>query len=360
MKEMNLEIPSNAKVLLALSGGVDSSVALALLLERGNHCIGITMQHKPQGQEQDIADAKSICAQLGVEHHTIGIQGEYEQFLAEQIRAVYAKGLTPNPCVLCNQQMKFGLFFDKFLQTNPQAFGDTPPQDVYYASGHYARVVQLASGHYALAKAPYAQKDQSYFLYRLAQEQLARLRFPLGLMEKPHVRLLAEKYGLSVKKKPDSQDFCMHPSVLRPVKEQPTLLVDKAGKVLAAGLGLSHYTIGMRRGLGVSSNNPLYVIAIRPQRHEVVLGEEADLYRSEFYLDNLVYTPELLLASKLGVRIRSTATEIEAKVELIEEDRLKVTLAQPARAISAGQSAVFSADGIVLGGGYIMAIDSVS
>ncbi|NIZ19552.1 tRNA 2-thiouridine(34) synthase MnmA [Entomospira culicis] len=353
----NLTIPSGALALVAMSGGVDSSVVAAMLLEQHIACIGVTMQHKPQGQEQDIADAKTICAHLGIDHYVINIVSEYEQFLEEEIRAVYAQGRTPNPCVLCNERMKFGLFFDKFLylmENNqiPLAQG----REIYYASGHYAQVVQLPSGAYAVARAPYAQKDQSYFLYRLQQSQLRYLRFPLGKMEKPAVRLLAEKYGLAVKQKPDSQDFCMHPSVLRPKKELPTLLVDKAGKALGAGVGLSHYTIGMRRGLGVTSQKPLYVVEIRGDKHEVVLGDEADLYHHHFKVKDLVYTPELRASSKAFVKIRSTSPPQEAQIRWQGDETIVVEVVEPLRAITVGQSAVFySADGVVLGGGFINA-----
>ncbi|NIZ41219.1 tRNA 2-thiouridine(34) synthase MnmA [Entomospira entomophila] len=355
---VNEQIPPDSLALVAMSGGVDSSVVAAMLLEQGIRCIGVTMQHKPTGQEQDIADAKAVCTHLGIPHITVSIQEEYEIFLEEEIRKVYGQGRTPNPCVLCNERMKFGLFFDKFisLAEEQQIIPDTDrDRPIFYASGHYARVVKLDSGYYSVARAPYAQKDQSYFLYRLTQNQLQRLRFPLGEMEKPQVRLLAEKYGLIVKKKPDSQDFCMHPSVLRPAKEKPTVLVNQSGDILGAGLGISHYTIGMRRGLGVSSTTPLYVTELRPETGEVVLGEESELYRSAFTVDQIVYVPELLdYANRVSVRIRSMSTAQPATVSLSDDGKLMyIVTKQPQRAVTPGQSAVLYYGEVVLGGGFI-------
>ncbi|NIZ46350.1 tRNA 2-thiouridine(34) synthase MnmA [Entomospira nematocerorum] len=355
---VNEQIPPGSLALVAMSGGVDSSVVAAMLLEQGIRCIGVTMQHKPSGQEGDIADAKAVCQHLGIEHITVSIQEEYETFLEQEIRQVYAQGRTPNPCVLCNERMKFGLFFDKFITLSEQQqiiSEEDKNRPIFYASGHYARVVKLDSGYYSVARAPYAQKDQSYFLYRLTQQQLERLRFPLGEMEKPQVRLLAEKYGLVVKQKPDSQDFCMHPSVLRPIKELPTVIVNKQGDILGSGLGISHYTIGMRRGLGVSSKIPLYVTALRPQTGEVVLGEESDLYSSQFRIDQIVYVPELLqYADAVSVRIRSMSAAQPATVTLSEDgSMIYIETQQPQRAVTPGQSAVLYHGEVVLGGGFI-------
>lgn len=350
MKMNNLTIPAKAHAVVAMSGGVDSSVVAALLLQQGVTVTGITMNHKPTGQEQDIADAKAVCALLGIEHKVVDIQAEYQHFLVNQVQAVYASGQTPNPCVLCNEQMKFGIFFNKFLaMLEDRALAD----NCFYASGHYARVMQDDEGHYYMAKGVYTEKDQSYFLYRLSQTQLARLRFPLGDLTKPEVRVLAAQFDLGVKSKGDSQDFCLGQEQLRPAQEQPVTLVNEEGEVLGSGKGLSRYTIGMRRGLGVSSNEPLYVVRLDPLNHQVVLGPEAHLYASSFWLDQPCFSRPITGRLDMQVRIRSMSKEQPATVICHEDGRVEVVFSLPQRAITPGQSAVIYEGDLVLGGGFI-------
>jgi tRNA-specific 2-thiouridylase len=350
MKMTNLTIPTKAHAVVAMSGGVDSSVVVALLLQQGVTVTGITMNHKPVGQEQDIADAQAVCMLLGIEHKVVDIQEEYQQFLVHQVQNVYASGQTPNPCVLCNAQMKFGLFFNKFLSMLKDR---TLAENCFYASGHYARVMQDDQGRYYVAKGVYQEKDQSYFLYRLSQVQLAKLRFPLGDMTKPDVRFLAEQLNLGVKSKGDSQDFCLGLEQLRPTEELPVTLVDEQGKVLGVGKGLSHYTIGMRRGLGVSSNDPLYVVHLDPLNHQVVLGPEKHLYATSFWLEQPCFSRSLPRCLEAQVRIRSMSEEQAAIVMSHEDGRVKITFSTPQRAITPGQSAVIYEDDLVLGGGFI-------
>ncbi len=346
----NLTILAKAHAVVAMSGGVDSSVVAALLLQQGVTVTGITMNHKPAGQEQDITDAKAVCDLLGIEHKVVDIQAEYQHFLVNQVQEVYASGQTPNPCVLCNEQMKFGLFFDKFLAMLEDR---TLAENCFYASGHYARVMLDDEGIYYMAKGVYKEKDQSYFLYRLSQSQLARLRFPLGDMTKPEVRVLAEQFNLGVKSKGDSQDFCLGLEQLRPAQELPVTLVDEEGKVLGTGKGLSRYTIGMRRGLGVSSNDPLYVVRLDPLNHQVVLGPEEHLYATSFWLDKPCFSRAIPQRLEAAVRIRSMSSEQPATVVSHADGRVEVIFSTPQRAITPGQSAVIYEGDLVLGGGFI-------
>jgi tRNA-specific 2-thiouridylase len=344
----NLEIPAGASAIVALSGGVDSAVTAALLTEKGVKVTAATMLHKKAGQERDVEDAAAVCRQLGIKHITVNIADKYETFLEHEVRRVYAAGKTPNPCVLCNEQIKFGLFFETLLSSFSALSADS-----YWASGHYARIASDGRGFYHVAKGVFTAKDQSYFLYRLSQQVLARLRFPLGDMVKSEVRALARHYNLPVKEKADSQDFCLGENELRPQHEEPVRLVDKEGFFLGMGKGFSHYTIGQRKGLGVQSSRPLYVNKLNYAAGEVVLGDNASLFGRRFAVEQPVFADESELPLECSVKVRSASKEKTGLVKRGAGGRLEVELYEQERAISPGQSAVFYGGDIVLGGGYI-------
>lgn len=344
----NEEIPAGAHAAVAMSGGVDSSVCAALLLKKGVRVTGITMNQKPSGQDKDIADAKAVCDLLGIEHKVINIVDDYHKFLQREVREVFARGETPNPCILCNQMIKFGLFFNRFL-----AESELFPENTYIASGHYARVVRDDFGDYHIAKAIFLEKDQSYFLYRLSQKQLSRLRFPLGEMIKPEVRRLAAEFGLPTQNKPDSQDFCLGKIDLRPLQSDKVDIYDTQGNFLAHGKEIAHYTIGQRRGLGVTSAQPLFVLKIDKDQKRVIVGEEDLLYQNKCTLRDAVFTPHQSFPIQGKVRIRSMGKESPAMIEKDADGKVLVTFEEKQRAITPGQSAVIYAGDVVLGGGFI-------
>jgi tRNA-specific 2-thiouridylase len=347
-RENNLAIPAGASAVVAMSGGVDSSVTAALLCEQGVQVTGATMLHKKSGQERDLADAQEVCKLLGIKHLAINIADEYETFLKNEVHARYAQAITPNPCVLCNEQMKFGLFFNTLAKLMPNFSPNT-----YWASGHYARVVKY-NDNYFIKQGAFILKDQSYFLYRLSQAVLARLRFPLGdKANKSEVRALAGHYGLPTQDKADSQDFCLGEVELRPKNEKPVILVDEQGNFLGQGKGFSHYTIGQRRGMGIAANKPLYVTKLNYSTGEVVLGGNEALFNNSFRLSNVVLVPNVTLPLKCTIKVRSASTAKEGVVHIDSEGSYIVTLNEAERAISPGQSAVFYNNNLVLGGGYI-------
>ena len=351
------------KALIAMSGGVDSSVAALLAREQGWECIGCTMRLYDGADAgvpaergccslDDTEDARSVAYRLGMPFYAFNYTADFRSQVIEPFVAAYRRGLTPNPCIECNRTMKF----DRLLR-RARELGCTR-----LVTGHYARTA-LEDGRWTLKKALDPRRDQSYVLYMLTQEQLEMVRFPLGELTKPQVRAIAEEHGFVNASKPDSQDICFVPDgdyakVIETYTgnvPEPGNFVDKAGKVIGPNKGIIHYTIGQRKGLGISAPEPLYVCEIRPKTREVVLGSNDDLMSRELTVADFNWisgsAPTEPFRCKAKIRYRQK--EQWAEVAPIGEDRVRILFDEPQRAITPGQSAVAYDGDEVLGGGII-------
>ncbi len=350
------------KVVVGMSGGVDSAVCAYLLKQAGYDVVGVTLRTwESDGAESrccEIDDARNAAERIGIPFHTLNCVSEFREKIVEPFAADYLRGLTPNPCVVCNRTVKWErlLYFAKVVGADR------------VATGHYASVVRLAGGRYTVRRALHPEKDQSYMLYRLTQEQLAATLMPLGGLSKDEVREIARTAGLPVSAKPDSQDVCFAPSgdyagFVRetcPGRSAEGDFVDGAGNVLGRHRGIEHYTVGQRRGLGLPLGYPAYVRAIRADRNEVVVGDEASLYgRLVRCRDvNFMSIDGLQSGGSLPctVKIRYRHDGRPARIGLLENDRVLVAFDEPVRAAAPGQSAVFyDGEGQIIGGGVIEA-----
>lgn len=355
---------SKKKVLLGMSGGVDSSVAALLLLKAGYDVTGMTMRLRPDAYMQqsasggccsldDIDDARRVCYQLGIEHLVLNFTEQFERDVIQYFAGQYAAGRTPNPCIACNRHLKF----DAMLQKARLLGYD------YIATGHYAVIEQNSAGRWLLKKAP-ASKDQSYVLYSLTQDQLAHTLMPLGAYTKPEARRMAEEAGLRVAHKPDSQEICFvedndYAGFLERYtgKKAPEGdFVDAEGHVLGRHRGITHYTIGQRKGLGVSFGRPMYVTKIDAVLNRVTLGEEGSQYASSLLADDLNFIPFDILDKPLQVhaKVRYQARPAEAVLTPVEHGRVRVDFAEAQRSITPGQAVVFYDGDLVVGGGTII------
>lgn len=349
------------KIAAGLSGGVDSSVAAALLKQAGHEVTGITMKIWQDGryrggdrdacfgpgEEDDIASAAAVCRRLDIPYHVFDCSEAYEKAVLEYFRAEYLAGRTPNPCVRCNSLMKFGVL-PNLARKSGLSFDR-------FATGHYVRSAP-ENGRHVIRTARDIAKDQSYFLYRLTQQQLAELYFPLGGLTKAEVRRLAEDFGLAVSNKPDSQDFYSgdHRELLR-TPDRPGNIVDANGKVLGTHRGFWHYTIGQRRGLGIAAREILYVTALNPCRNEVVVGPLRETLHSQLLVRdcNWVSVAEPAAPFKAEVKIRSASAPAAAEISPEGNGLWRVSFADPVASAAAGQSAVFYDGELLLGGGII-------
>lgn len=349
------------KVMIGMSGGVDSSVAAALLKQQGYEVVGVTMQIWQDEKKDEngsccslsaVDDARRVANKLDIPYYVLNFKEIFDQKVIEYFTDEYLRGKTPNPCIACNRYIKF----DEFLKKATSMGMD------YIATGHYAKVEKV-DDRYLLKRSLSVAKDQTYPLYNLTQDQLAHTLFPLANYEKPEVRAIAAELGLGVASKPDSQDICFvaHHDYAGFIEEktgikmEPGNFVDKSGKVLGRHRGIYHYTIGQRKGLGIATGKPVFVSYIDLKKNEIVLGEEADiLSKSLIAADlNFIAVNKLTEPVKASVKIRYGFKEAAAEIFPLEDGSVKVVFDEPQRAVTAGQSVVFYKDDYVLGGGII-------
>ena len=350
------------KIMIGMSGGVDSSVAALLLKNQGNHVAGVTMILKPLDiltQEEknnlyhEANDAAAVCEKIGIEHFVADFSHYFREKVIDYFVDEYFSGRTPNPCVICNQNLKFGKMLDFALDKGYD----------YISTGHYAQIEKEENGRFLLKRAP-NRKDQSYFLYGFTQHQLAHTLLPLNKMEKSEARLLAEKYGLPVANKPDSQEVCFikhndYASFIEEYtkKKAPAgLFVDEDGSILGHHSGIYRYTIGQRKGLGITFGEPRFVTKINAVDNTVTLGREGTQYRRELEVERLNFIPfdNLTEPMEVTAKVRYQAVPSKAIITPLAGGRVSVVFEEPQRSVTPGQTAVFYRDNIVVGGGTII------
>ncbi len=357
------------RVVVAMSGGVDSSVAAALLKRQGYEVIGISLKLWPKElcdtvpkdrvccSVRDIEDARLVAARLDIPFYVLDASKEFQTNVIDYFVSAYAAGETPNPCVACNRSIKCG-----YLWQQARALGAAK-----LATGHYAQIGPVgAAGRSAVREAEDLQKDQSYVLFQLTQEQLSHLLLPLGAMTKPQVRALAHELELrSVADKPDSQEICFVPAggyreFIRPRATsglEPGPIVTREGRVLGQHTGLAMYTVGQRKGLGIAAGHPLYVVALEPERNTVVVGDLEALQRRTCRCRDLTWMGIETLAEprRVGVKIRYHHPRAPAWIRPEPDGGVAVEFDEPQLAVTPGQAAVFYDGTTVLGGGWITA-----
>jgi tRNA-specific 2-thiouridylase len=355
------------RVIVAMSGGVDSSVAAYLLLRDGYEVIGMTLKTwpkelcdtVPKGQtccsSRDIEDARRVAYRLGIPFYVVEASEPFRRWVIDDFVRRYGEGETPNPCVVCNRTIKLGLLLQKAKALQAQ----------WVATGHYARVIwDERRGRYAIRQAVDEAKDQSYVLFQLTQDQLRRLKLPLGDLPKSEVRQIAREIGLEVADKPESMELCFIPDgdtqgFLRqyaPYAFRPGALVDVEGRVLGTHRGIAAYTVGQRKGIGLARPFPLYVLKLDPRTNQVVVGERQQLAVRSCRVGSLFWCaiPELRQPQMAWVKIRYRTDKIPARICPIQDGEVQVEFCNPVEGgVSPGQACVFYEEDVVLGGGWI-------
>lgn len=355
------------KVVVGMSGGVDSSVAAYLLKEQGYDVIGVTMQiwqdEDEFTQEENggccglsaVEDARRVAERLEIPYYVMNFKREFKENVMDYFTAEYLRGRTPNPCIACNRYVKWEALLKRSLEIGAD----------YIATGHYARVEQLSNGRYAIRNSVTAAKDQTYALYNLTQDQLSHTLMPVGAYTKDEIRAIAEKIGLMVAHKKDSQEICFIPDndyagfIERECGEQVPPqgnFVSANGEILGRHLGITHYTVGQRKGLGIALGHPVFVTEIRPETNEVVLGENEDVFTSELYAEHLNFmaVPDFTDGMLLKAKIRYSHAGSMCRIQRIGEDEIRCEFLEPVRAVTPGQAVVFYDGDYVAGGGTII------
>lgn len=357
------------KALIAMSGGVDSSVALHLMQKAGYDCIGATMRLYDAkevcsadeddslcGSEEAAKDAAAVAAQFGIDFKVLSFCDEFRKFVIDHFVETYRRGDTPNPCIECNRHLKFGRLIDATEEYGCEVL----------VTGHYARIEQdKESGRYLLKKGKDSSKDQSYVLFRMTQRELSKTKFPLGEYEKTEIREIASKIGLTNAEKKDSQDICFVPDgdYAAFIESYTNMtfpegdFVTKDGRVLGRHKGIIRYTIGQRKGLGLALPAPMYVCEKRMDKNEVVLCSNEELFSDTLYATDLNWIAfDEIPESGIRCMAKARYKQKEAGALVIpeEKDRVKVVFDEPQRGITSGQSVVFYREDVVLGGGRIM------
>lgn len=349
-----------------MSGGVDSSVAAWLLKEQGYEVIGVTMQiwqEEAQPQEEDggccglsaVEDARRVAYMLDIPYYVMNFRKEFKKHVMDYFVAEYLRGRTPNPCIACNRYVKW----ESLLKRSMDIGAD------YIATGHYARIVRLANGRYTLRCSKTAAKDQTYALYNLTQEQLAHTLMPAGDYTKDEIRAIAQNIGLRTANKPDSQEICFIPDhnyagfIDRETGNQAPPegnFVTRDGRILGRHKGITHYTIGQRKGLGIALGTPVFVTEIRPHTNEVVLGGNEEVFGNSVCADqlNFMSVPDLEGEMEVTAKIRYSHKGAPCTIRKVERDKALCEFTEPVRAITPGQAVVFYQGDLVVGGGCIL------
>ncbi|MEG1458568.1 MAG: tRNA 2-thiouridine(34) synthase MnmA [Acetivibrio sp.] len=354
------------KVVIGMSGGVDSSVGAYLLKEAGYEVMGVTMQiwqdEESFTQEENggccglsaVEDARRVAEDLEIPYYVMNFKQEFKEKVMDYFMAEYLQGRTPNPCIACNRYVKWESLLKRSLDIGAD----------YIATGHYARVVKLENGRYTLKKSATAAKDQTYALYNLTQFQLEHTLMPVGEYTKDEIRKIAEKINLRVANKPDSQEICFIPdhdygkfiSENSKVKMETGNFVSTDGKILGKHKGISYYTVGQRKGLNLALGKPVFVVEIRPKENEVVIGDNEEVFHDRLYAENLNFMSfeKLEGDKKVTAKIRYNHQGSPATVRMADEKTLECIFDEPQRAITPGQAVVLYDGDIVVGGGTII------
>lgn len=345
----------NKRVLLGMSGGVDSSVSALLLQKQGYEVVGITMLLCSGEESQSIQDARNICKKLNIEHYVYDLQNEFKENVIKDFIKKYEECLTPNPCIKCNRYMKFGYMYQKAKELNCN----------YIATGHYAKKeFSEEYNKYVIKKSNAGKKDQTYVLYNIPSEMVEHVLFPLSDFEsKDEIRKIATDNGLVTANKPDSQEICFIPDNdyvnflerhnIQGMKHGK--IINREGVILGKHQGLHRYTIGQRRGMGISSSTPLYVIELNKEKNQLIVGKEEELYTDTVKVidTNCILFDNFENGMKVDAKIRYSAPAKEATIFVNEDNSLTVKFDEKVRAVTPGQAIVFYINDILVGGGQI-------